>query len=551
MGNIWSPLQTRETASAPNRLLRGWLLGEDVDQPGQVVVNEVTALGIAAYFAAIRNISEDIGKLPIRLFRPRKDGGKDVVLNHPLLSLLNVQFSPSMTAMTGWETIMSHALGWQGGYFEILRAGEGGRPLEMWPMNPMTTTVIQKGDGFPVQFKITHKDGSQDTLEDMDVFHLHGLGFSGFTGYIIARIGKSSIGPALAANQFRFSFFQNGATSSMVITVPTSWSDIATENFRKDINEKHFGSKNAYRAMILEAGATAEAISSDPQKSQLVQTLKFNVEDVARWFRIPPNKIGHLERATFSNIEEENRNYVIDTLQAWDIRVCQEIQRKLITPGENLICEHDYGMLLEADLEKRTAATLVEFQMGMWSPNELLKRASRDGIGPDGDKRFVLSGAQVLSVVGESAEPDVEDEPPEDTEMPILDDDERVAGVQKAFMRLFTEDFVRFIRVEEGNVAAAIKKGTVPEFLKEWYPKNQEYAATNLHSRVAALWATIGWSHATVDDIAQEAAEYYCKEGQKRTLCMSRGEEVDSAERFAGIMAAHTIGLCVKPGEAV
>lgn len=537
MGELWG--QDRGTPAAPDGPLRAWLLGEDYSR-GSVVVNETTALGIAAYFASIRNISEDTGKLPLRFFLPRRDGGKEAVPRHDLLRLLNKQFNPSMSAMTGWETMVSHALGWQGGFFEIIRDSNSGEAIELWPLDPRKITVKQDGTREPVRYEVRRPNGGTDVLNDMDVFHLHGLGFDGFTGYIIARIGKTSIGPALAANQFRFSFFQNGAIQSTVIEVPESWSELAAENFRKDFNKKHQGAGNAYRTAVLEKGAKIQNVGTDPEKSQLVQTLKFNVEDVARWFRIPPNKIGHLDKSAFSNITEENRNYVIDTLQPWSIRICQEIARKLLAPADrDIIIEHDFGLLLEADLEKRIDALLTEFQMGMHSTNDLLRRANREEIGPDGDKRFIMSGLQVLSKVGEDPEPPEEDETTED-------DPERAKKIRGAFMRLFREDFARFIHIEQDKALRAMEKNDLATWMNEWYPKHEIYIASNLKSRVYAMLVVLDLDVTRDRQIAVAAAKHYCLEAQRRILLQSKGEEVDDSTRFAGVIAAHTVNLCLK-----
>lgn len=531
---------TRETASAPNRLLRAWLLGDDFES-GSVVVNETTALGIAAYFASIRNISEDMGKLPLRFFRARKDGGKDAIPDHALTHLLNKEFNPAMSAMTGWETMMSHALGWQGGYFEIIRT-QGGAPIELWPIDPRSVTVETQEDG-STRYLVTRKDGQQQILESKDVFDLHGLGFDGLSGYIIARIGKSSIGPALAANQFRFAFFQNGAIQSTVITVPETWSEKALEGFRSSWDTRHTGAKKAYKTAILEKGADIKVVGSDPEKSQLVETLKFNVEDVARWFRIPPNKIGHLEKSAFSNITEENRNYVIDTLQAWSVRICQEIQRKLLT-DDKIIVEHNFGMLLEADLEKRIVAKLAEFSMGIHSTNTLLQEANKAGIGAVGDKRWILSGLQELTLAPEEPpepEPEPDEDDPEEDKAAIQPEIMRDA-ISTSFTRLFRDDFERFTHVEQGKAGDAMQRNDLATWLNSWFPGREKHIAECLESRVAALLASIS-SDADVRELSKDAAKYYAIQAQSRILKHSRGEKVDNAERFAGCVAVHTVKI--------
>ena len=445
----------------------GGNFGGQTNSSGQVVTS-TSALGLPAYFAGLRNISEDVAKVPIKMFRERKDGNLESVRNHDLLNVINRQPNPFMSRMNFWTTIMSHKIGFQGGFAEIVR-DVGGKVTALWPIDPSTVKVIWDMKAESLTYEIQMDNGQFIMLDSNSMFHVRGMGLDGFTQYMLSAVGQIPIGRALAAQDMAAAHFGNGATLKGVLEAPPTLKRENAELLMKTFSLRHAGSSNAYKTPVVPDGVTYKTIESDPQKSQLIETSEFGVEDVARLLRIPPNKLQHLKRSSFSNIEEENRNYTLDSLMPHSVNICEEIQLKLLNKDadQNLLCKFDFSVLLEADVEKRTAVLVKEFQMGMWSTNELLRMKSMDEIGPDGDRRFVMSGVQPLDAELEPGP----DEPIEPQPAPQLtgdmegDDVQAAApvgvGEHRAMHKMFANHIERFKRIQEDKYARATKSGKV------------------------------------------------------------------------------------------
>ena len=167
-------------------------------------------------------------------------------------------------------------------------------------------------------------------LMPSDVLHIPGLGFDGLVGYSPIAMSKNAIGLAIAAEEYGSKFFANGATPAGILETPTLIKDIS--KLRDSWNEAYGGSRNAGKVAILEQGVTFKPISMSPQDSQLIETRKYQLDEIARIFRIPPHMIGDLEKATFSNIENQSREFVTYTLGPWMARWEQGLNRALLLP---------------------------------------------------------------------------------------------------------------------------------------------------------------------------------------------------------------------------
>lgn len=330
-------------------------------------VNEKTALGLSAYLACIKNISEDIAKLPLGMYERVQPRGRNYLPNHPNTRVLHDEANPEMSAMTFRETITQHALGWKGGFAEIVRTN-GGSTAALWPLDPTTVEIGHDS----VTKKLVYRVSGQ-YMADRDIFHIHGLSFDGLTGYVISRIAKDVIGNALAAQKFTGSYYANGTSATGVITVPDAMSETAFKNLRESFAQRHGGSNNQHKPIILEQGATWVPTSNDPQKSQMIEVLQNGVEEVCRLFRMPPHKVQHLLRSTFSNIEAQAIEYVVDCLLGWAVRWEQEIYRKLLLPSEKtkLFAKHNFNMLLRGDMTARSAFYREMRNIGVFSTNDI------------------------------------------------------------------------------------------------------------------------------------------------------------------------------------
>ncbi len=375
----------------PARWLVDWAAGGERSTSGERV-NERTALGLSAYLACIKNISEDVGKLPFDIYKRLTPRGRQEMPEHPVDYLLSVGNStidpyPDMSAMTFRETLTAHALGWQGGFAEIVR-NDAGVPMELHPLDPTTVQVLREMEGERRIYYMV----SGVRLEKSQVFHIHGLGYDGLTGYILARIAKDPIGNALAAQKFAGSFFANGTVSTGVIEVPAAMTDTAFKHLRESFHARHGGGENAHKPIILEGGAKWSTTSTEPEKSQMVEVLYHGVEEVARLFRMPLHKIGHLQRSTNNNIEQQALEYFQDTLMAWLCRWEAEVCRKLLSRSERktLYAKFCINALLRGDVAARSAFYTAMRNIGVYSANDIREKEDDNPIEDGGGDTYLV-----------------------------------------------------------------------------------------------------------------------------------------------------------------
>ncbi|MCH8851726.1 MAG: phage portal protein [Planctomycetes bacterium] len=366
-------LERRATLRDPPVWLANALTTGATSTVSGVTVSPDSALTLSSYYAAIRAISEDVGKLPLILYRHLQSRGRERAVDHPLYRLLHDSPNRDMSAMTFRETLTMHAIGWGNGYAEIVRDKKSGRVAAVWPLNP-TQVTVDRNDRNELIYKVRPTIGDEIVLGADQVLHIHGLGFDGLTGYSVAHLARESIGAALAAQASGAALFGSGTRPGGILEIPGRVSDKTLTNLRASWEVMHRGVTNSHKTAILEQGMTYKSISLPHKDAQWIESREFSVAELSRWLRIPPHKIGHLRDATFSNIESQNREYVVDTLQPWLVRWEQEIARKLIPPRSRLSVEHLVEGLLRGDTATRYEAYGKAIRDGWMSRNEVRER---------------------------------------------------------------------------------------------------------------------------------------------------------------------------------
>lgn len=354
-----------------------------------VSVTSTTALTLSSYFAAIRNVSEDLGKIPIILYRRLKPRGRERATKHPLYPILHDEPNDDMGAMTFIETLNAHAMNDGAGYAEI--EFENNRPAKLWPIHP-SRVQVKRDDAGELVYDIQVEDikngvvkyGEVVRYPQWAILHIHGLGAYGTNGYAMSSLAREAIGLGIASQKYSSRFFSNNATPMTVIMYPAKMKGDAIKNFRQKWDEQ-VGGENTHKPALLQEGMKIETISISPEDSQLIESGYFSVEDMARWFRIPPHKIGHLLRSTFSNITEQNLEYVIDCLDSWATRWQQEITRKLLMADERseYYVEFLFDKLLRGDPEKRSRIHRNYFNVGVMSQDDIREKENMNPL-PDG-----------------------------------------------------------------------------------------------------------------------------------------------------------------------
>ena len=330
-----------------------------------VTVSSETALTYAPFFSGVQLISRDVASLPLFHYKRLKPFGKQKYTDSWIYGLLHDEFNPEMSSMTAREIMQAHVLTWGNAYAEIER-DSANRPVALWPLTPDRVAPYRDARG-ALRYRVTGIDGPSVTLPAADVLHIHGLGYDGLVGYSLIAKARDSIGLGIATERFGATFFGNGATFGGVISYPGARpTELSEKSYREQLEGKHQGVARAHKLLALYNGASYTRIGIPPDDAQFLETRKFQIEEQARWLNLPPHKIGALDRATFSNIEQQSIDYVISCLRGWLVRWEQELNRKLISPLEQQqqFCEHVMDALLRGDTESRYRAYAIGRQWG-------------------------------------------------------------------------------------------------------------------------------------------------------------------------------------------
>jgi len=346
-------------------------------------------LSLAAVWACIDAIASSISSCPWNVFQPLGPHRKQLLYDDPVADILNVAPNPEMTAIGFREAMLFQGIAWGNSYAEIVRDG-GGRVSQLWPLVTDRMQMVRDAK-WNLIYRYRQIDGSYLELPPSKVFHLRGPGLYGLMGEnLVARAAKS-ISVAAAQERFAASFFGQGANPSGVLKTTNKLSKDVYDRLKEDWAEKKKGPENAHKPLILEEGLDWQATGLDPEKSQLAESRQFSVEEVARWFRVPPHKIGHLLRATFSNIEQQDIEFVRGCLRPWCRRLEQEAATKLFrrdrgAPKMTII---DTRELMQGDSAARAAYYASGRQNGWLNANEIRAEEGYDEIGSDGDVYLV------------------------------------------------------------------------------------------------------------------------------------------------------------------
>lgn len=368
----------------------GWqqmeLLGTAPTAAG-ISVTPHTALHLSTVWACVRLISESIASLPLHVYRRVDDKRRERVVGSPQHRLLHDEPNELMTSFVFREVLSSQLLLWGNAYAAILRNGAAA-PTDLLPV-PSSNVAVRRSERIGLVYDFRMPDGKVYSLGQADVLHIPGLSPDGICGISPVQYAAQSIGLGLAAEQFGASFFGSGSMPSGVITLQGKLNKEQAQAFRDAWQSTYGGLSNAQRTAVLFEGAKWERITIPPNDAQFLETRKFQVSEIARWYRIPPHMVGDLDRATFANIEHQQLEFVIHTLRPWLVRFEQEFNRKLFpssTEGRpsDLYAEFSVEGLLRGDIKSRSDYYVKGRQWGWLSANDIREKENMEPI-DDGD----------------------------------------------------------------------------------------------------------------------------------------------------------------------
>lgn len=334
---------------------------------GRTIVTEETALTYSALFAAVRALAEGVAMLPLKVYRKRPDGGKEEAEDHPLYELLHLVPNDEMPSYQWRETAMIH-LGTWGNHYSEITYDQRGRVTELYPLDPSGMEVKRENG------RLVYVLDRKTTYPAERILHIPGLAFDGLVGYSPVALARRSIGYGISLDVEGKQFIDNGSSPGGVLEHPGVLKDEAHKRLIASWEARHQGAANAGKVAILEEGMKYVVTGVPPKDAQFLEQRKFNISEIARWYKVPLHMLADLDRATFSNIEEMSLEFVVYSLQPWLTRWEQWMSIKLLTRRERMqgfFIQFKIDGLLRGDIKSRYEAYAVGRQNGWLSANDI------------------------------------------------------------------------------------------------------------------------------------------------------------------------------------
>lgn len=459
-----------------------------------VDISAETALNYSAKWNSTAILAQTLASLPLIIYKRTGETSKKRFPKHPLYDILHNQPNSEMNSFIWRETAMVHLVTWGNHYSWIEFEGQGWNIKGLWPLEP-SRTRMKRSDNGRIVYQYRKPNGEEIIYPDWKIFHVPGMGFNGRSGYNIINKSRQSLGLGLATEEYGSRWFGTGSHPGGILEHPGRLSDNAQDNLKKNWKAVHGGLTGAHDLGVLEEGMKYHEISTKPEEAQALETRKFQVTEEARWSGLPPHKLKDLERATFSNIEEQQIEFVMDSMRLWVTRWEQCINMQLLRADERETIFSEFLMegLLRGDIEKRYNAYAVSRQNGWMNADEIRSRENLNPIkGGSGKIYWMPLNMTDASKAGDmsfmKSEDKVEEEGQEEEKSIWQTLEQRGVGLRSmrslqwrrrtadAYKQPFRDATKRILAVERKNVEKFAKKGfgerTIVNFnndIDEWY----------------------------------------------------------------------------------
>jgi HK97 family phage portal protein len=327
------------------------------------------ALRLSAVYACVRILSETMASLPVVVYRQRKDGGKNRVTDHWLYNLLARKPNRFQNPFEWREMLQGH-LSLRGNAFCQIISNPRGEITELMPIHPdrVRMEVMDSGD---FRYRVRMQSGDETIFPRGQIWHLRGLSSDGLMGMSPIELARESLGMALAAQDYGARFFTNDAKpTGGWIEFPGTFKDAEAKRVFRDSYQSAQAGSNRGKVLVLENGMKFHEVGVTNKDAQFLELRKFQITDIARMFRVPPHMIADLDRATFSNIEQQSLEFVMHTMTPWAERWEASIETELLPDGDALEIEFDFANLMRGDAASRSAYYQSGIQNGWLTRNE-------------------------------------------------------------------------------------------------------------------------------------------------------------------------------------
>jgi HK97 family phage portal protein len=348
-------------------------------------ITESVVLGIPAVYACVRVLTEAIASLPLITYERFPNGDKERARSFSLFRLLHDQPNPLMTSFELRELLVGHLCLRGNAYCFIER--DGGEVVALWPLHPDRVTVEVQGR----ELVYKHQNDGQEKIYPMaDILHIRGLSSDGVIGYSPLTLLRDTFGYSKAVQEYSSSYFKNDASPGGILSTPAALGLQSMQNLRDAWTKGHAGKDRHHRVAILDNDLKWQSVGVTPADSQLIESQKFSVVEIARVFRVPLNLVMDYERSTYSNVTEQNRSFLTHTLQPWLTRIEQAMGKSLLTEAEKekYFVEHLTQGFLRADTKTRFESYKIAIEAGFLTVDEVRQLENMNSIPEPGARKY-------------------------------------------------------------------------------------------------------------------------------------------------------------------
>lgn len=332
------------------------------------VVSADKAIRLSAVWACVRLLSESVSTLPLKIYERQSDGSRKPAIQHPAYQVLcrrpNLEMTPSRFMLMLVASICLRGNGF------VEKKMIGNKLVSLVPLLPQNM-VVKRLDNGSLQYTYTESD-SKRVIPPKNIMHIRGFGLDGVCGMMPMMTGRDVIGAAMAVEESAAKIFENGLQSSGFLSAETALDKDQRERLRGYM-QAFTGSRNAGKIMVLEGGLKYQNVTMNPEAAQMLESRAFSIEEICRWFRVPPFMVGHADKQSSwaSSVEGMNLQFLTNTLRPLLVNIEQEISRCLLDGDEDLFAEFSVEGLLRADSAGRSAYYTTALQNGWMSRNDV------------------------------------------------------------------------------------------------------------------------------------------------------------------------------------
>jgi len=366
------------------------LLGGAGPTSAGIAVGPSQALQVSTVYACVRNLCEDVAKLKVGVYEPREGGGRDRLDRHWLTRLLREPNS-FQDRFQFFEQIMLSMTLRGNAYIAILRDYRA-RPVSLVVIRPDRVTILEASDGslfYQVSRSTTFENallaGMPLAIPAEDIIHIRLMGQNGLLGLSPIAQARETMGLALVAEKHQAKLLSNGARPGGVLKHPKTISEAARARLANNWNNAQGGLDNVGKTALLEEGLTWEALGMTSVDAEFMAGRKFSVEEICRWFRMPPHMVGHLERSTNNNIAVQGTEYLTHTLSPYLERIEAAFDRGLELNRLGLFIEFETYGLTRGDALTAARTDEIQRRGGWLTANEARMRRGLNPM-PGGDE---------------------------------------------------------------------------------------------------------------------------------------------------------------------